>query len=265
MSDHECCNNRNDRIRLVLIVVLMAKYWWIEIRARIDTNAKLGDSQVKDIKIDLLVQQYEQFTILEEEAIDSGFVIFNTTITSLKVLYDCFSSKNYVRKFLRALHPKWGAKDSAVYKGKKERVKSIALKAKKESSNDETSTSGSKDKEYAMAIRDFKKFFKRKGRFIRQPCGEKKSFRKTNEKKGKEKDQKTFVGSSWSDSENEDEEKTNEETCLMAQSSNEVTLYSSYFNDNASSLDEDAMQNYITSDLEDDRSSSLALKGRRKG
>nr|GEX23288.1 alpha/beta hydrolases superfamily protein [Tanacetum cinerariifolium] len=72
-----------------------------------------------------------------------------------------------------------------LYKGKKERVNSIALKVKKESSDDETSTSNSKDKEYAMSVRDFKKFFKRNGRFVRQPCVEKKSFRKTDEKKGK--------------------------------------------------------------------------------
>ncbi|GJR15730.1 hypothetical protein Tco_0798382 [Tanacetum coccineum] len=45
-----------------------------------------GNSQVKDNKIDLLVQQYEQFTILEEESIDSGFARFNTIITSLKAL-----------------------------------------------------------------------------------------------------------------------------------------------------------------------------------
>ncbi|GJR62287.1 putative reverse transcriptase domain-containing protein [Tanacetum coccineum] len=146
-----------------------------------------GNSQVKDNKIDLLVQQYEQFTILEEESIDSGFARFNTIITSLKALDEGFSSKNYVRKFLRALHPKWRAKvtaieeskdlsslaldelignlkvhkvvmekDSEIYKGKKERVKSIALKAKKESSDDETSTSGSDDEEYAMAVRNFK-------------------------------------------------------------------------------------------------------------
>ncbi|GKC63954.1 hypothetical protein Tco_1096552, partial [Tanacetum coccineum] len=63
--------------------------------------------QVKDNKTDLLVQQYEQFTILEEESIDSGFARFNTIITSLKELDEGFSSKNYVRKFLRALHPKW--------------------------------------------------------------------------------------------------------------------------------------------------------------
>ncbi|GJW10451.1 hypothetical protein Tco_1576278 [Tanacetum coccineum] len=102
----------------------------------------------------------------QEESIDSGFARFNAIITSLKALDESFSSKNYVMKFLRALHPKWRAnvttikeskdlsslaldelignlkvhevvmeKDSEIYKGKKERVKSIALKAKKESSN----------------------------------------------------------------------------------------------------------------------------------
>ncbi|GJR36074.1 hypothetical protein Tco_1211758 [Tanacetum coccineum] len=156
------------------------------------------NSQVKDNKIDLLVQQYEQFTILEEESIDSGFARFNTIITSLKALDEGFSSKNYVRKFLRALHPKWRAKvtaieeskdlsslaldelisnlkvhevviekDSEIYRAKKERVKSISLKAMKESSDDETSTSGSDDEEYAMAVRNFKKFFRRKERVIR--------------------------------------------------------------------------------------------------
>ncbi|GKF60732.1 hypothetical protein Tco_0177518, partial [Tanacetum coccineum] len=40
---------------------------------------------------------------------------------------------------------------------------SLALKAKKESSDEECSTFGSEDEEYAMAVRDFKKFFKRRG------------------------------------------------------------------------------------------------------
>ncbi|GJV70078.1 zf-CCHC domain-containing protein [Tanacetum coccineum] len=252
-----------------------------------------GNSQVKDNKIDLLVQQYKQFTILEEESIDSGFARFTTIITSLKALDEVFSSKNYVRKFLRALHPKWRAKvtafeelkdlsslalnelignlkvhevvmekDSKIYKGKKERIKSIALKAKKDSSDDETLTPGSDDEEYAMAVRNFKKFFRRKGKFFRQPREEKKSFRKRDEKKGKSdrtcfrcsdpnhligdcpkpsrnKDQKAFIKGFWSDSENDAEDKTNDETCLMAQSSNEVTLNSSYYSDNASSLDND--------------------------
>ncbi|GKB09685.1 hypothetical protein Tco_0837997 [Tanacetum coccineum] len=175
-----------------------------------------GNSQVKDNKIDLLVQQYEQNTILEEESINSGFARFVTIITSLKALDEGFSSKNYVRKFLRALHPKWKEKvmaieeskdlsslaldeligylkvhelvmekDFEIYKGKKEMVKSIALKAKKEFSDDETSTSISNDEEYAMAVRNFKKFFRRKGKFVRQPREEKKSFRQRDEKKGK--------------------------------------------------------------------------------
>ncbi|GKG46383.1 hypothetical protein Tco_0501229 [Tanacetum coccineum] len=40
--------------------------------------------------------------------------------------------------------------------------------SKKESSDEECLTSGSKDEEYAMAVREFKKFFKRRGRFMRQ-------------------------------------------------------------------------------------------------
>nr|GEY21972.1 DUF4219 domain-containing protein/UBN2 domain-containing protein [Tanacetum cinerariifolium] len=174
------------------------------------------NSQVKDNKTDLLVQQYEQFTILKEESIYSGFARFNTIITSFKALNEGFSSKNYVRKFLRVLHPKWRAKvmtikeskdlsqlaldelignlkvhevvmekDSEIYRGKKEKVKSIALKAKKESSNDKTLTSRSDDEEYAMAVRNFKKFFRRKGEFVRKPREEKKSFQQRDEKKVK--------------------------------------------------------------------------------
>ncbi|GJX40075.1 hypothetical protein Tco_0255065 [Tanacetum coccineum] len=174
-----------------------------------------GNSQVNDNKIDLLVQQYEQFTILEEESIDSGFARFNTIITSLKALDEGFSSKNYVRKFLRAkvtaieeskdlsslaldelignlkVHEVVMEKNSEIYRGKKKRVKSIALKAKKESSNDETSISGSDDEEYAMAVRNFKKLFRRKGKFVRQPREEKKSFRQRDEKEGKS-DRKCF-------------------------------------------------------------------------
>ncbi|GJS51428.1 hypothetical protein Tco_0624790 [Tanacetum coccineum] len=147
-----------------------------------------GNSQVKDNKIDLIVQKYEQFTILEEESIDSGFARFNTIINSLKALDEGFSSKNYVRKFLRALHPKWIAKVTAIEESKD--LSSLALdelidNLKKESSDDETSTSRSDDEEYAMAVRNFKKFFRRKGRFVRQPHEEKNLFQKRDDKKGK--------------------------------------------------------------------------------
>nr|GEV04806.1 UBN2 domain-containing protein [Tanacetum cinerariifolium] len=140
-----------------------------------------GNNQGKDSKIDLLVQQYEQFVILEDESMDSAFARFNTIIKSLKALDGGYSSKNYVRKFLRDLHHKWRAKVTAIEESKD--LTSLFLdelignlKAKKESSDEECLTSGSEDEEYAMAVRDFKKFFKRSGRFVRQPQNDKKTF-----------------------------------------------------------------------------------------
>ncbi|GJW87266.1 putative reverse transcriptase domain-containing protein [Tanacetum coccineum] len=103
-------------------------------------------------------------------------------------------SHNHVRKFFRALPTKWRpkvyevvlGKDLEASKNKKEKYKSLALKAKKVSSDEETSCSGS-NKEYAMVVRDFKKKFRRRGKFVRQPQDDKKNFRRVKEeKKGKE-------------------------------------------------------------------------------
>ncbi|GJT75367.1 copia protein [Tanacetum coccineum] len=202
----------------------------------------------KDNKINLLVQQYEQLVISKDESLDSAFARFNTIINSLKALDEGYSSKNYVRKFLRALHPKWRAKvmvieeskeltslsldelignlkvhemiikkDSEIVKAKGER-KSLALKAKKESSDEECSTSGSEDEEYVMAVRDFKKFFKRRDAVIQNHSYWRMS------KSPKEKNQRAFVGGSWSDSVEEEDEKAKDETCLVAQASNEICL-----------------------------------------
>ncbi|GKF45257.1 zf-CCHC domain-containing protein, partial [Tanacetum coccineum] len=241
--------------------------------------------QVKDNKIDLLVQQYEQFVISKDESIDSAFARFNYIITSQKALDEGYSSKNYVRKFLRALHPKWREKvtaieeskdltslsldelignlkvykiitkkDSEIVKAKRERG-CLALKAKKESSDEESLTFESEDEEYAMAVRDFKKFFKRRGRFVRQPRNDKKTFQRSRDDKNgksdrkcfrcgdpnhlmrecpkppKDKNQRDFVGGSWSDSGEEHVEKDTDETCLMSQASSEVHSESSYFSD----------------------------------
>nr|GFA72510.1 UBN2 domain-containing protein [Tanacetum cinerariifolium] len=53
-------------------------------------------------------------------------------------------------------------KDSKIVKGKGERMRSHALKAIKESSDEESLAFRSKDEEYVMAVGDFKKFFKRR-------------------------------------------------------------------------------------------------------
>ncbi|GKE49585.1 zf-CCHC domain-containing protein [Tanacetum coccineum] len=256
-----------------------------------------GNSQVKDNKIDLFVQHYEQFVISKDKSIDSAFARFNTIITSLKALDEGYFSKNYVKKFLRALHPKWRAKvttieeskdltslsldelignlkvhkmiikkDSEIVKEKVER-KSLALKAKKESSDEECLTSESEDEEYAMAVRDFKKFFKRRGRSVRQPRNDKKTFQRSHDDKNgksdrkcfrcgnpnhligecpkppKDKNQRAFVGGSWSDSGEEDDEKVNNETCLVAQASSEVCFESSYFSEENSSIDDLILEN----------------------
>nr|GEW73795.1 peptidase C48, SUMO/sentrin/Ubl1 [Tanacetum cinerariifolium] len=142
-----------------------------------------------------------------EESIDNRFARFNTIIKSLKAFDEGFSSKNYVKKFLKALHPKWRAKkDFEMVKGKREQNKSLALKAKKESSDEDSSTSDSGDEEYAMAVRDFNKFFKRRERFVRQPHDERKLSRINKDDKN---DKRT-----WSDSNEDGEEKTKDENVL---------------------------------------------------
>nr|GEV32401.1 alpha/beta hydrolases superfamily protein [Tanacetum cinerariifolium] len=78
-------------------------------------------------------------------------------------------------------------KDSKIVKPKGEK-RSLALKAKKESSDEESSISRSKNEEYVMAVRDFKKLFKRRGRFVRQPRNDKKTFQRNRyDKNGKSK------------------------------------------------------------------------------
>nr|GEU40289.1 zf-CCHC domain-containing protein/DUF4219 domain-containing protein/UBN2 domain-containing protein [Tanacetum cinerariifolium]GEU87052.1 zf-CCHC domain-containing protein/DUF4219 domain-containing protein/UBN2 domain-containing protein [Tanacetum cinerariifolium] len=109
-----------------------------------------------------------------EDPIDNAFARFNTIITSLKILDESFFSKNYVRKFLRALNPKWRAK------------------GKKESSDEDCSASDSEDGEYAMAVKEFKKFFKRRGRFVRQPREERKSFERSRNDKDDKSERKSF-------------------------------------------------------------------------
>ncbi|GJZ04221.1 hypothetical protein Tco_0537496, partial [Tanacetum coccineum] len=64
------------------------------------------------------VQQYEANRHFENESIDSAFARFNTIITSLKALGEGYSTKNYVRKFLRALHPNWRAKVTTIEESK---------------------------------------------------------------------------------------------------------------------------------------------------
>ncbi|GJT91768.1 retrovirus-related pol polyprotein from transposon TNT 1-94 [Tanacetum coccineum] len=172
--------------------------------------------------------------IQEEESIDNAFAKFNTIITSLKALDEGFSSKNYVRKFLRALHPKWRAKvtvieesknlttlplnelignlkvyeevikkDFKTVKGNKEQSRSLALKVKKEVSDEDSSSSNSEEKSI---------------------CGDPNHLIGECSKPPKNNDQRAFIGGAWSNNGEDEVEKTKDETCLVTQAPDEICL-----------------------------------------
>ncbi|GJW33110.1 hypothetical protein Tco_0053142 [Tanacetum coccineum] len=164
-----------------------------------------GNSQVKDNKIDLLVQQYEQFVISEDESIDSAFTRFNTIITSLKALDEGYSSKNYVRKFFRALHPKWREKVTVIEESKDLTSLSLYelignLKLKKDLVIEAfCSTSDCEAKSTPMASRSQdEKNGKSEWKGFR--CRDPNHFIGECPKPPRDKNQRAFVGGSWSDS-----------------------------------------------------------------
>ncbi|GJT23241.1 copia protein [Tanacetum coccineum] len=187
------------------------------------------------------------------------------------VLYNALPKKEYERifmKFLRALPSKWRPKVTAIEESKDlsklsldelvgnlkvyevvlEKDLEIAkrterkgtshshLKQDNSLSDDDASSSNSNDEEYD-GRKGFKKFFRRRGTFVRQPYDDTKrtSTKIKEDKKGRSKcfkcviqltslviaqntlpgDQKAFVVGSWSDS-GDDSKK--EEICLMAHS-----------------------------------------------
>ncbi|GKF90829.1 retrovirus-related pol polyprotein from transposon TNT 1-94, partial [Tanacetum coccineum] len=103
-------------------------------------------------------------------------------------------------------------KDSKIFKAKGER-RSLALKAKKESSDEECLTSGSKDEECAIAGE--RKCFR---------CGDPNHLIRECPKPPRDKNQRAFVEGSWSDSGEKYDEKIKDETCLVAQAPNEICL-----------------------------------------
>ncbi|GJV03075.1 zf-CCHC domain-containing protein [Tanacetum coccineum] len=170
--------------------------------------------------------------------------VWNSLVITHQALDESFSSRNHVRKFLRALPTKWRPKVTTIEESKDlstllldqliDNLKVYEVVLEKDSGF---------PKEYAMAVWDFNKFFRRKGKFVRQPHNDKKNFRRAKEeKKGKEErrcfkygdpnhfmsdcpkhsfnDQKAFVRGCWSDSKEDDDSKK-DEICLIAHDTNE--------------------------------------------
>ncbi|GJT80672.1 retrovirus-related pol polyprotein from transposon TNT 1-94 [Tanacetum coccineum] len=160
--------------------------------------------------------------------------------------------RNHVRKFLRALSTKWRPKvmaieeskdlstlpldelignlkvyevvlekDLEIFKNKKEKYKSLALKARKVQSEEEATSSESNDEEYVMTnfwkVKEDKKEKDDQRCF---KCGDLNHFI-SDCPKHSFSDQKAFIFGCWSDSEDNSKK---EEICLMAIDSNEVCL-----------------------------------------
>ncbi|GJZ66724.1 zf-CCHC domain-containing protein [Tanacetum coccineum] len=82
-----------------------------------------------------------------------------------------------------------------------------------------------------------------KGRRKCFKCGDPNHFVEECPKLSRYQNQKAFVRGSWSDSDEDEEEKTNDEKCLMAKASNEVLSETEYFSDDQSSQDENDLDN----------------------
>nr|GEW03114.1 alpha/beta hydrolases superfamily protein [Tanacetum cinerariifolium] len=139
-------------------------------------------------------------------------------------------------------------KDFETTKGKKEKSRSLALKVKKEESDEDSSSSDSEDEEYAMAVKEIKKFFKRRGRFVRQPQGDRKTFQRSKNDGYGKSERKCFrcgdpnhlienvqsrqrttikehlLEEHGSDNGEDEVETTNDETCLVSQVPDEICL-----------------------------------------
>ncbi|GJW70904.1 retrovirus-related pol polyprotein from transposon TNT 1-94 [Tanacetum coccineum] len=193
----------------------------------------------KNIKAKMVIynalprKEYERFFMCNtaKDIWKTLFITHQAKVTAIEELKDLTSlSFDELIRNLK-VHKMIIKKDSEIVKAKGER-RSLALKAKKESSDEECSTSGSEDEKYAMAGE--RKCFR---------CGDPNHLIGECPKPLRDKNQRAFVGGSWSDSCEEDDEKIKDETCLVAQASNDVCSESSYFSDENSSIDDLVLDN----------------------
>ncbi|KAK2974120.1 hypothetical protein RJ640_025469 [Escallonia rubra] len=160
-----------------------------------DTN------QVKETKINMLVQQYEAFKMKEHESINEMYSRFTLIINGLKLLGKIYPEKEIVRKVLRSLPKRWEAKLTAIQEANDLNVlklealvgslmtheitmkihdeeettskkKNLALKA--ETSHEPTKSIDDSYPEMALITRRFKKFLasKRDGKIRRNPTNQ---------------------------------------------------------------------------------------------
>ncbi|GJY90247.1 zf-CCHC domain-containing protein, partial [Tanacetum coccineum] len=203
-----------------------------------DQNKNLG--KIKKAKMALYnalpCKEYErvfmcktakEFSISNKETIDNSITRFNTIVTSLKSLDPDYSSKNHVRKFLRALPLKWRAKVTATEEAKDlatlpldELIRNLKVY---EMVLDNDGIGSRTTKENNRFGKGRGNRFENKGGESSKPkgacynCGIEGYFASECRKP---KENKAFFEGAWSDSE-DDNEHQNDATCLTAIDSQE--------------------------------------------
>ncbi|GAV84627.1 UBN2 domain-containing protein, partial [Cephalotus follicularis] len=102
-----CALNSNEFNRVSLCAT--AKPMWNRLEVTYE-----GTNQVKDAKINMLVREYEMFSMKENENISGMFVRFTNIINSLQSLNKFYTNSEMVRKILRCLPKSWMPKVTAI-------------------------------------------------------------------------------------------------------------------------------------------------------
>ncbi|KAK2975176.1 hypothetical protein RJ640_000103 [Escallonia rubra] len=144
-----------------------------------------GTNQVRETKINMLVQPYEAFTLKENESVNEMYSRFTLIVNKLKLLGKVYPKNEMVRKVLRSFPKRWEVKVTVIQEARDLNVlkleellgslmtheitimihdvkettlkkKSLALKA--EASHEAEESSGDSDNDIALITRKFKKF-----------------------------------------------------------------------------------------------------------
>ncbi|GKB57351.1 hypothetical protein Tco_0913537, partial [Tanacetum coccineum] len=200
-------------------------------------NTHQGNSQVKNCKIDLLTQEYEKFSISNEETIDSAKMKTIEEAKDLATLpLDELIGNLTVYEMVLD-------NDGVDFKTTKEKVKLLSLKAKvtREQNSDDSDSQGESDEEeveaFNLLARNFRKFFRKSNRF-----GRGNRFGNGGNRFGKSRDNnfgnKGGEGSKPKGACFEDgDEQPNDATCPMAIDSQEVVSRPSSSNINLNYTD----------------------------
>ncbi|GJS16051.1 zf-CCHC domain-containing protein [Tanacetum coccineum] len=235
--------------------------WHTTAPAAEDHIKRFGDADISSFWVEL-EDSLERSDSIPVRAVSAPLPHLGSAIVSLLESLEIFRDPDVCRKsFDRTITPaKLRRTGSLLPLELLNRVNVLSALLVSHGIKEEGSTSGSEDEEYAIGVRDFKKFFKRRGRFMRQPRNDKKIFQRSRDDKNgksdtkcfrcgdpnhligeclkppKDKNQRAFIRGSWSDSGEEDDEKVKNETCLVAQASSESN--SSYYRQNLAERNE---------------------------